>query len=93
MKIGQFANQNNVSIDTIRHYMDLKLLLPVKNGHQYDFDQNCQNDFDEIQELKSLKFSLKEILSLIDYVKLSGLTTKEYKVYMAEILRQKNLLY
>lgn len=89
MKIGRFAKVNNVSIDTLRHYMDLKLLLPIKSGHQYDFDQSCQNDFDEIQDLKTLKFSLKEILTLIDYLRLSGFSTKEYNAYMSDILHHK----
>jgi DNA-binding transcriptional MerR regulator len=91
MKIGAFAKKNNVSIDTLRHYMEINLLLPLKNGSQYDFDDNCQRDMDEIQELKALRFSLKEIHMLIDYFRLSGLTDKDYKKYISkELLKKKN---
>lgn len=61
MKIGAFAKQNRVGIDTIRHYIDLGLLLPQKAGKQYDFDPQCQSDFGQILFLKSLGFSLTEI--------------------------------
>lgn len=30
MKIGAFAKANQTSIDTIRHYMDLNLIVPEK---------------------------------------------------------------
>ena len=30
MKIGKFGEVNNISIDTIRHYMDLSLIIPEK---------------------------------------------------------------
>lgn len=32
MKIGKFGEKNNLSIDTIRHYMDLRLIIPEKKG-------------------------------------------------------------
>lgn len=32
MKIGKFGEVNNLSIDTIRHYMDLSLIIPEKRG-------------------------------------------------------------
>lgn len=93
MKIGRFAKKNNVSIDTLRHYMDMNLLLPLKDGSQYDFDDNCQRDMDEIQALKALRFSLKEIHMLIDYFRLSGVTNKDYKSYISkELLKKKKAL-
>lgn len=93
MKIGAFAKKNNVSIDTLRHYMEINLLLPLKNGSQYDFDDNCQRDMDEIQDLKTLRFSLKEIRNLIDYFRLSGVTSNDYNKYRSEqLLEKKNLL-
>ena len=33
MKIGKFGEVNNLSIDTIRHYIDLSLIIPEKRGH------------------------------------------------------------
>ena len=35
MKIGKFGELNNISIDTIRHYMDLGLIIPEKKGGHY----------------------------------------------------------
>ena len=35
MKIGKFGEVNNLSIDTIRHYMDLSLIIPEKGGHYF----------------------------------------------------------
>lgn len=93
MKIGAFAKKNNVSIDTLRHYMEINLLIPLKSGSQYDFDDNCQRDMDEIQDLKALRFSLKEIRKLIDYFRLSGVTTSDYNKYrMEQLLEKKNAL-
>ncbi len=89
MKIGLFAKKNDVSIDTIRHYMDLHLLLPIKENHQYDFDDRCQKDFEEIQLLKSMHFTLSEIHTLIDYMRLTAVTSDEYRAYTRKRLEEK----
>lgn len=78
MKIGQFANKNNISIDTIRHYIDMGLIIPKKNGHLYKFDDRCNNDLDEIIKLKEMRFTLKEI-KLIFILKRLGRMTKIQK--------------
>lgn len=74
MKIGQFAKKHHTSIDTIRHYMSLGLLLPEKHHAQYDFDENCSYDFNQIGELKKIGFTLNEIQLLILYRRIGKLT-------------------
>lgn len=66
MKIGEFVRKNDTTIDTIRYYMELNLILPQKKGGQYDFDSGCQNDFNGISELKNMGFTLKEIRNIFN---------------------------
>ncbi|OJV64565.1 MAG: hypothetical protein BGO41_13230 [Clostridiales bacterium 38-18] len=77
MKIGQFAKHNNVSIDTIRHYIDLNLIFPEKISSYYNFDQACQNDFDDLIHLKALGFTLGEISKILLYKRIGNLTDVE----------------
>lgn len=65
MKIGQFAKENQMTIDAVRHYMSLDLLLPVKQSGQYVFDDNCFRDLSEVKRLKDMGFSLSEVQSLM----------------------------
>lgn len=88
MKISRFAHENKVSIDTVRHYLDMKLLLPLKNGGQYDFDAQAQEDMTEIAQLKALRFSLKEIQKIIEYKRLSNLPAKAYKAHLIDCYTQ-----
>ncbi|QWH61151.1 methyltransferase domain-containing protein [Bacillus mycoides] len=71
MKIGKFGEKNNISIDTIRHYMDLGLIIPEKKGSHYFFDEYCQKDIELISEYKWLGFSLNEIKELFLYQNLA----------------------
>lgn len=73
MKIGKFSRKNNISVDAIRHYMDLELLLPQKEGGQYDFDRTCQEQLDKVVELKGMGFTLQEIKEIMIYHRLCHL--------------------
>ena len=77
MKIGKFAQVNNLSIDTIRHYMDLGLILPEKQGGQYCFDSRCQKALEQILNLKGLGFNLSEIKIIFFYESFGRLTDYE----------------
>lgn len=89
MKIGAFAKKNQVSIDTIRHYTDLELLIPQKPTKQYEFDLQCQKDFDEIMSLKSLGFTLLEIKNIFIVKHLGKMTSFQQEEYYKNIFREK----
>jgi len=86
MRIGEFSKKYGLTIDTIRHYMDLELLLPDKQGGHYFFGQKEIDDLKKILELKELKFTLAEIQRIVAYSRLSQLRTKEDKSYIRKIL-------
>lgn len=82
MKIGEFARKNNTTIDTVRYYMELKLILPNKNGGQYDFDETCKNDLEEIVKLKESGFSLSEIRYIFKFKRIGkGIEYEKDKLY------------
>ena len=91
MKIGKFAARNNTTIDTIRHYMDLSLLTPEKEGSFYEFDENCQRDYDTIISLKHIGFTLSEIQTLMLYERIGRHTEysrrKTYRAFFHNKLR------
>lgn len=89
MKIGVFAKQNQVSIDTIRHYMNLELLMPQKVNKQFDFDLHSQNDLNEIIYLKSLGFSLLAIKNIFIVKHLGQMTPFQQDDYYKDIFKGK----
>ncbi|WDV47558.1 MerR family transcriptional regulator [Clostridiaceae bacterium M8S5] len=89
MKIGKFAQTNNVSKDTIRHYMDLELIIPQKKGAIYDFDKQCQKNLKEVLYLKDMGFSLQSIKKILNYNSLANLTPYEQDEYYLILFRDR----
>lgn len=77
MRIGEFSKRNNISIDAVRHYIDLELIMPHKKGGQYEFDKNSQKNLNKILELKSLGFTLNEVKSILVYESLGKFTLED----------------
>jgi DNA-binding transcriptional MerR regulator/ubiquinone/menaquinone biosynthesis C-methylase UbiE len=89
VRIGKFAEDNHLSIDTIRHYMDLSLILPEKQGGQYYFDDRCQKDLEHILELKSMGFTLSEIKIILLYMNFGKHTGYQEDVYYKALFQER----
>lgn len=89
MRIGKFGETNKLSIDTIRHYMDLGLIVPEKRGGHYFFDKRCQNDLELILEFKGMGFSLNEIKNLFLYENFGKFTDYEKDTYYQSLFMDK----
>lgn len=89
MKIGKFGELNNISIDTIRHYMDLGLIIPEKRGGHYFFDEYCQIDLELILHYKDLGFSLNEIKELFFYKNLAKSMNYENDTFYQSLFKLK----
>lgn len=61
MNISEFVEKHNTTLDTVKHYINLKLLTPNKRNNWYFFTSKESEDFNNIIHLKSLGFSLKLI--------------------------------
>jgi DNA-binding transcriptional MerR regulator/ubiquinone/menaquinone biosynthesis C-methylase UbiE len=89
MRIGNFGKVNELSIDTIRHYMDLGLIMPEKQGGHYFFDDRCQNDLKLILEFKGMGFSLTEIKMIFLYKDFGKITDYEEDTYYQSLFLEK----
>ncbi|MBF7154713.1 MULTISPECIES: MerR family transcriptional regulator [Bacillus] len=89
MKIGKLGELNNISIDTIRHYMDLGLIIPEKKGGHYFFDEYCQTDLEIILQYKELGFSLNEIKELFFYKNLAKSMNYEKDTFYQSLFKLK----
>ena len=51
MKIGKFAKKHEVTLDTIRFYMEKGLLVPSKKDSQYYFSEIDSANLEKIKKL------------------------------------------
>lgn len=81
MRIGEFARKNEVSIETVRYYMELGLIVPLKKGGHYVFEQNCQKYMTAVMLYKSMGFTLQEIKKIFHFTALSRLHSNSERAY------------
>lgn len=89
MKIGEFAKEHGISIDTVRFYVNEGLLIPMKDGYHYQFDRQCDADLEQIILLKNAGFSLREIKVIILSQKMSAHVPEEHREKCEEIFLRK----
>ena len=58
MKIGEFAKKFDTSVSTVRHYINLGLLVPEKDGFQYCFEDDDCREMEIITTMKRSDGSL-----------------------------------
>lgn len=93
MKIGKFAKKNDLTVDTVRYYVELGLLLPEKVNNQFSFDEKCQNDLEEIIDLKNMHFSISQIQSIFSVRRFTKLINdEELNYYISFFENKKNEL-
>ncbi len=93
MKIGQLAKKYNLTVNSIRFYTKIGLLVPVKLKNHYIFTNNCINDLRWIINLKNLGFTLNEILNFFNYCRLNPISSyNKIKLYSKLLIsKQKKL--
>jgi len=81
MLIGKFITQVNTTRNTVRFYIEKKLLNPEKMNGKYHFNEKDIDDFYSIQELKNLGFSINMICDLNTIRITYGCGTKQHLDY------------
>ena len=65
MEIGTFSKEMNVSIDTLRYYDKIGILVPNRLGTKRDYSLDDKHQIELIMKLKSCEFTLNEIKLII----------------------------
>lgn len=65
MKIGEFSKKHDVTVDTVRHYINEGLLTPLRENTQYNFSEIDDRVMESIILLKSMNFKLEEMKSYL----------------------------
>ncbi len=89
MKIGGFAKKYGLPIPTVRHYIDIGLLIPGKDGAQYAFEPKDFRDMEIINELKHAGFTLKELNNYINTLRMYDAQDSAQYEKLIPLLRKK----
>lgn len=69
MWIGEFSSRTGLTIDTIRYYNKIGLLVPKNTNKRSIYTEEDIEKADVIKKLKNLNFKLQEIKTLFDLEK------------------------
>ncbi|WBW96754.1 MerR family transcriptional regulator [Oceanirhabdus sp. W0125-5] len=89
MRIGEFAKLFDIKKSTVRYYTDMKLLLPVKTGHSFFYDEICVKDMKDIIELRNMGFSIEEVIKIKTYERLHINYSEDEKEVIKNIFHYK----
>ncbi len=89
MKIGEFAKRFNTKITTIRYYINNGLLVPKVQNGKYVFSSADIKDMEYLLRLKTFRFTIPEMQSLIFMEKTSRLNDNAVINVYANTLNQK----
>ncbi|HPE68962.1 MAG TPA: MerR family transcriptional regulator, partial [Thermotogota bacterium] len=92
MKIGAFARQFGIPVDTIRYYVDNGILLTEKINNQHVFDEKCVRDMELVLELKRMRFSILEIQKMLSFLRVTNLSDPQDELLFLEWLAKKQHL-
>lgn len=95
MKIGEFSKKYKISIKTIRYYVSLGLLNPIKLDKHWNYTESCEKDLLSIIRYKACGFSLKTISELFNIERNTSILPEEKKKIFSEIYtkEKKRLLF
>lgn len=79
MKIGEFSQKYHIPIATVRHYINLGLLVPEKDGFQYNFTDNDCDEMEIISYMKSAGFKLNECRKYLSMLRFYN--KEDYLIY------------
>ena len=64
MEIGEFTNKTGITIDTLRYYNKIGLLVPQRSGNRRNYSEEDLEKAVVIIKLKNLNFTLEEIKAM-----------------------------
>lgn len=90
MKMGEFSEKVNISVDTIRYYISLGLLVPEqRDSKRYTFTDKDVSDAEEILRLKELRFSIKEMQTLMRLKRTSSANEPMFAMKTSAVYKDK----
>ncbi|MBQ6496918.1 MAG: MerR family transcriptional regulator [Firmicutes bacterium] len=89
MKIGRFAEKNGLTVYAVRYYINEGLLQPKRVGGQYNFDEECQEDMQLIQNLKTCQFTLREMKHILNVKRISHFNDASSLRFLISVFEEK----